>query len=102
MPALRRLVRNLYMRGVYGNEMAQMVAVDGDLSLVNYVIDNVMYENKVTLTVDSTSKTITMKLAAVSGVIDTILANTEFKIPANLLADEESARAAPLPRGGRG
>eukprot|EP00899_Mesostigma_viride_P016542 jgi/Mesvir1/2488/Mv03055-RA.1 len=89
MPALRRLVRNLYMRGVYGNEMAQMVAVDGDLSLVNYVIDNVMYENKVTLTVDSTSKTITMKLAAVSGVIDTILANTEFKIPANLLADEE-------------
>eukprot|EP00899_Mesostigma_viride_P002846 jgi/Mesvir1/12562/Mv20427-RA.1 len=90
MPALRRLVRNLYMRGVYGNEMAQMVAVDGDLSLVNYVIDNVMYENKVTLTVDSTSKTITMKLAAVSGVIDTILANTEFKIPANLLADEES------------
>eukprot|EP00899_Mesostigma_viride_P009567 jgi/Mesvir1/18611/Mv17120-RA.1 len=87
VPGLRSLIRSLYLGGIYGNEMSQINVEKGDLSIVNYVIDNATYTDKLTnLAVNSTSHEISFQLAA-GGVIDTATAGVTFRIPHTLVAD---------------
>eukprot|EP00899_Mesostigma_viride_P016431 jgi/Mesvir1/2478/Mv03558-RA.1 len=43
---LRDTIRSLYLRGIYGDEMSHHIIDTGDLSPVNYVIQNALYTDK--------------------------------------------------------
>eukprot|EP00899_Mesostigma_viride_P012941 jgi/Mesvir1/21648/Mv04069-RA.1 len=89
---LRQLIRSLYLRGIYGNEMSQYNMEFGDLSLVNYVIDNAVYTNKITDLDITNDYDIQFKIAGVPYV-----AGTLFTIPHALVPDAEKYTAASTP-----
>eukprot|EP00899_Mesostigma_viride_P012453 jgi/Mesvir1/21208/Mv02862-RA.1 len=81
---LRALIRSLYLRGIYGDEMSELIAESNDLSAVNYVIENALYTDKLekaTLKVDTTTHAIEFTLDDFGG--------TTFKIPHTLVPDAE-------------
>eukprot|EP00899_Mesostigma_viride_P014448 jgi/Mesvir1/23003/Mv05669-RA.1 len=81
---LRALIRSLYLRGIYGDEMSELIAESNDLSAVNYVIENALYTDKLekaTLKVDQTTHAIEFTLDDFGG--------TTFKIPHTLVPDAE-------------
>eukprot|EP00899_Mesostigma_viride_P000930 jgi/Mesvir1/10838/Mv03542-RA.1 len=53
--AVRALIRKLYLEGRYGNTMAHLVEQEGNLRWVNYVIENAMYTDKVTMVYNNVS-----------------------------------------------
>eukprot|EP00899_Mesostigma_viride_P007341 jgi/Mesvir1/16608/Mv10142-RA.1 len=82
---LRTLIRSLYLRGIYGDEMSQLVVETGDLSPVNFVIENAVYTDKLTnLAVDGTTHVISFKLALTGAA-----AGITFKIPPNIVPDAD-------------
>eukprot|EP00899_Mesostigma_viride_P023263 jgi/Mesvir1/4120/Mv13652-RA.1 len=65
---LRDTIRSLYLRGIYGDEMSQLIIDTEDLSPVNYVIQNALYTDKLTnLSVASGTGVISFNLAGYAG-----------------------------------
>eukprot|EP00899_Mesostigma_viride_P012497 jgi/Mesvir1/21248/Mv22972-RA.1 len=84
LPGLRSLIRSLYLRGIYGDEMSQYIIDQKDLSAVNYVIENALYTDKL----DKTTLTVSQSTHAISFTLDDYEGYT-FTIPHTLVPDAE-------------